>query len=275
MPINTRRPVRDAEESENHPLALAATLQHLRQLRELRVERERRTQHLSGEAAFCQDEFQRFEVEPEAQDSEVSDADGQDFAAPLQPCSYLSAGQAWAGRQRVSRSSASRDEDWAVIVRLQECDLPCGYVCGTMCAMNVPSAKSSVITFWEGEIIDNVHNTFVTSKWGAKVETDWKHWEQFSAFTPLHREVMRSGGRSSKLRDNGFVFMRWKEKQFLNAGDDCGLTIAGFYYICLNRQTGSIEGLYYDSASTPYQRLNLKPMCEGGQGHSFGHFEFR
>lgn len=36
--------------------------------------------------------------------------------------------------------------------------------------------------------------------------------------------------------------MRWKEQAFAKAGDDCGLTIAGFYYICLCRQTGDVEG---------------------------------
>ena len=36
--------------------------------------------------------------------------------------------------------------------------------------------------------------------------------------------------------------MRWKEQAFAKSGDDCGLTIAGFYYICLCRQTGDVEG---------------------------------
>ncbi|KAI7248661.1 hypothetical protein KC345_g11835 [Hortaea werneckii] len=37
-----------------------------------------------------------------------------------------------------------------------------------------------------------------------------------------------------------------------------GLTISGFYYIVLDRQTGGVEGLYYDPASTPFQRLKLR-----------------
>jgi len=39
------------------------------------------------------------------------------------------------------------------------------------------------------------------------------------------------------------MFMRWKEQAFSKLGDDCGLTIAGFYYICLCRQTGDVEGI--------------------------------
>ncbi|RMY60957.1 hypothetical protein D0863_11431 [Hortaea werneckii] len=43
-----------------------------------------------------------------------------------------------------------------------------------------------------------------------------------------------------------------------------GLTISGFYYIVLDRQTGGVEGLYYDPASTPFQRLKLRG-CSSGQ----------
>jgi hypothetical protein len=38
--------------------------------------------------------------------------------------------------------------------------------------------------------------------------------------------------------------MRWKEQCFLDAGEDCGLTIAGFYYVCMDRRTGSVDGAH-------------------------------
>jgi hypothetical protein len=38
-----------------------------------------------------------------------------------------------------------------------------------------------------------------------------------------------------------------------------GLTISGFYYIALHRQSGSIEGLYCDPGSQPYQSLRMAP----------------
>ena len=41
------------------------------------------------------------------------------------------------------------------------------------------------------------------------------------------------------------------------ANPDCGLTIGGFYYACLNRAEGSIEGFYHDPNSSPFQRLEL------------------
>lgn len=46
-----------------------------------------------------------------------------------------------------------------------------------------------------------------------------------------------------------------------------GLTISGFYYIVLDRQTGGVEGLYYDPASTPFQRLKLSG-CSSSQSRS-------
>ena len=45
-----------------------------------------------------------------------------------------------------------------------------------------------------------------------------------------------------------------------------GLTISGFYYVALRRQTGEIEGLYYDPGSLPFQVLELKPQIPGQGG---------
>jgi hypothetical protein len=42
---------------------------------------------------------------------------------------------------------------------------------------------------------------------------------------------------------------RWKEKFFVNVGAECGLTIAGFYYVCFSRSDGSVHGFYYDPNS--------------------------
>ena len=51
-----------------------------------------------------------------------------------------------------------------------------------------------------------------------------------------------------------------------------GLTISGFYYISLNRETGLIEGLYYDPGSSPYQYLTLTPE---GKMRTFPAYELR
>jgi hypothetical protein len=70
------------------------------------------------------------------------------------------------------------------------------------------------------------------------------------------------------------IFMRWKEKVFVNVQENnCGLTIAGFYYICLNCDKGTIDGFYFDRNSTPYQRLRLKPERRN-QGMTFPDYTF-
>ncbi|KAH7070423.1 vacuolar import and degradation protein-domain-containing protein [Paraphoma chrysanthemicola] len=51
----------------------------------------------------------------------------------------------------------------------------------------------------------------------------------------------------------------------------CGLTISGFYYTCLRRRDGRLEGLYYDPQSSPYQCLKL----ESKRGGAVGSWGFR
>mmetsp|Transcript_5941 Transcript_5941/g.20231 ORF Transcript_5941/g.20231 Transcript_5941/m.20231 type:complete len:292 (+) Transcript_5941:2057-2932(+) len=197
------------------------------------------------------------------------------LGAPLAPCTFLSTGQAYEGTQNVSHNSSSKEEAWKVNVRLQGCDLETGYICGSMEALNVPSAESSVVTFWEGEIVDNVNHTFFTSNWGAGRDTDVKHWSRFPSFAPLKDAVSADGGRNVDLSNYPYLFMRWKEKFFVNVGPDCGLTIAGFYYVSFSRVDGSIDGFYFDPNSSPFQKLELAATCEGRQGFSFASYKFR
>jgi hypothetical protein len=46
----------------------------------------------------------------------------------------------------------------------------------------------------------------------------------------------------------------------------CGLTISGFYYVCLKRSDGRLEGLYFDPQSSPYQCLELESRNGGAVG---------
>lgn len=87
--------------------------------------------------------------------------------------------------------------------------------------------------------------------------------------------VQKDGARSVNLTSHPYIFMRWKEKFFVNVSADCGLTIAGFYYICYSRADGSIQGFYYDPNSTPFQQLDLKPRTDGRHGYTFGSFTLR
>lgn len=53
------------------------------------------------------------------------------------------------------------------------------------------------------------------------------------------------------------MLQRWKEQYFVNVGTDCGLTIAGFYYVCFSCSDGSINGFYYDPNSRYVLALHL------------------
>lgn len=190
-----------------------------------------------------------------------------------QSCTLLTVGQAFSGTQNVS--SLQKDEAWRVNVRIQGCDLEHGYLCGTMEALNVPMADTPVVTFWEGEIVDTKNYTFFTGKWEAAPEDDIRHWTKFQSFGPLLSQVEVDGGKSVDLSNYPYIFMRWKEQYFVNVGTDCGLTIAGFYYVCFSCTDGSISGFYYDPNSSPFQKLELKATNDGRSGFSFSSYELQ
>lgn len=258
-------------------------LQQLRFLRELRARELRASGEESARVEPCPSTTESFVTRDVASFAEPSLSaecpmdctEPQDFRRP-DDCSYLQSGQQFQGTQRVSQVSVSASEDWGVQVHIEEVNLDTGYVCGSMRAENVPQAKTPVVTFWEGDIIDNVNHCFITSKWGAEKNVDVKHWPRFDGFQPIKRRVQSSGGRCDGLSTHSHIFMRWKERKFVNVGEDCGLTIAGFYYICISRQTGIIEGFYHDPHSSPYQKLHLKPLRSNcRQGYVSTYVEYR
>ena len=86
-------------------------------------------------------------------------------------------------------------------------------------------------------------------------------------------------GRAASLARAPHVYMRWKEEAFLGEGreaDRVGLSIAGFYYVRLDRATGAVAGWWADPAGPPsFQRLDLKPGGRWGGGHCVGEYQFR
>eukprot|EP00164_Ancoracysta_twista_P004378 GFYU01005902.1.p1 GENE.GFYU01005902.1~~GFYU01005902.1.p1 ORF type:complete len:207 (+),score=36.51 GFYU01005902.1:386-1006(+) len=194
--------------------------------------------------------------------------------------SVLTPGQAFVGTQNVTNTQ-SKDEAWRVHVRIQACDFDHGYLCGSMEALDVPNyqngvpgGEESVLTFWEGEIIDNVNYFFLTQRWDANKTTDIEHWSKFECFSEMREAVQKDGGKSLDIKNSDYIFMRWKEKFFVNVGVDCGLTIAGFYYACFDRKTGQVDGFYYDPNSSPFQKLELRATTEGRQGYAFAEYSF-
>jgi hypothetical protein len=103
--------------------------------------------------------------------------------------------------------------------------------------------------------------------------SSWIFW--WFVFMPfLQSQIETDGGKSLDFSNYPYIFMvwdyltcsfvygyafylpflwcymqRWKEQYFVNVGADCGLTIAGFYYVCFSCSDGSISGFYYDPNS--------------------------
>ncbi|KAF2503290.1 hypothetical protein BU16DRAFT_555297 [Lophium mytilinum] len=166
-----------------------------------------------------------------------------------------------------------------------------------------PIRTSSITTYLEGEILDFRTHTLLTESFKSSSVIDATYWRKLPPFSNLtddelvHKLVSQ---RWMEQLSQEWILMRWKERcfvkntrafnsanptptdlhprNFLNPDpeddvteDGCGLTISGFYYVCLRRSDGAVEGLYYDPQSSPYQHLKLVPVSGG----VFPKWEFR
>lgn len=115
---------------------------------------------------------------------------------------------------------------------------------------------------------------FLTRKWDADEDVDRKHWGKFKPFYKYAKNFNSDDFDYEALDNSDYVFMRWKE-QFLvpdhTIKDISGASFAGFYYICFQKSTATIEGYYYHRSSEWYQSLNLNHVRE----HSVPIYEFR
>ena len=143
--------------------------------------------------------------------------------------------------------------------------------------------QKSIKTYLEGEIIDFRHNTLLTERFKSTPLNDITYWRKLAPFRShpslSDDELLRRLVSRSFLSDlmNNYILMRWKERCFVGgdgvtgqrtAGeggveDNYGLTISGFYYVCLRRCDGRVEGLYCDPQSSPYQGLRLERRRDG------------
>ncbi|XP_020788714.1 glucose-induced degradation protein 4 homolog isoform X2 [Boleophthalmus pectinirostris] len=131
----------------------------------------------------------------------------------------------------------------------------------------------TLTTFFAGEIISR-KRPFLTRKWDADEDVDRKHWGKFQPFCKYAKSFNSDCFDYDVLEKSDYIFMRWKE-QFLvpdhTIKDISGASFAGFYYICFQKSTATIEGYYYHRSSEWYQSLNLNIIQE----HSMPIFEFR
>lgn len=75
---------------------------------------------------------------------------------------------------------------------------------------------------------------------------------KFSSFSQFSKTFNSDTFDYKALADTDFVFMRWKEHFLVpdhTIKDISGASFAGFYYICFQKSTATIEGYYYHRSS--------------------------
>ncbi|KAJ4931958.1 hypothetical protein JOQ06_010394 [Pogonophryne albipinna] len=167
----------------------------------------------------------------------------------------------------------SKGNSYAVEVVLQHVTVEDSYLCGYLKIKGLTEEYPTLTTFFAGEIISR-KRPFLTRKWDADEDVDRKHWGKFQPFYKYAKSFNSDDFDYELLDNSDYVFMRWKE-QFLvpdhTIKDISGASFAGFYYICFQKSTATIEGYYYHRSSEWYQSLNLNNVPE----HSIPIYEFR
>ncbi|XP_061741182.1 glucose-induced degradation protein 4 homolog isoform X1 [Nerophis ophidion] len=181
--------------------------------------------------------------------------------------SLLYSGSQFRGYQK------SKGNSYDVDVVLQHVTPEDSYLCGYLKIRGLTEEYPTLTTFFAGEIISR-KRPFLTRKWDADEDVDRKHWGKFQPFYKFAKTFNADDFDYGVLERSDYVFMRWKE-QFLvpdhTIKDISGASFAGFYYICFQKSTATIEGYYYHRSSEWYQSLNLNHLHE----HSMPIYEFR
>ncbi|XP_061765048.1 glucose-induced degradation protein 4 homolog [Nerophis ophidion] len=181
--------------------------------------------------------------------------------------SLLYSGSKFRGHQK------SKGNSYDVEVVLQHVTMEDSYLCGYLKIKGLTEEYPTLTTFFAGEIISK-KRPFLTRKWDADEDVDRKHWGKFQAFYQYAKTFNTDEFDYEDLKNSDYIFMRWKE-QFLvpdhTIKDISGASFAGFYYICFQKSTATIEGYYYHRSSEWYQSLNLTHVPE----HSAAIYEFR
>jgi len=217
-------------------------------------------------ASSCHSALSDCDDHSEVDSLDVADTDAEESEG--HHCSTLYGGALFC----VSQSSG--DRSYTVEVLLKHVDWDNSFLCGDLTIHNLTPQFPTMTTFFEAEIIGDKHS-FVTNKWEADEHVDLQHWTQFSSFRCEGLDkCWTDKDFVYDFRNSDYVYMRWKEHFLVHdhtIRNVKGASFAGFYYICLCRSTGVIEGFYYHSASEWFQALKLKIV----EQQSFQSFEFR
>ena len=171
------------------------------------------------------------------------------------------------------------------------------YLCGYLKIKNLTDEYPEMVTFFDGEIISDKHpfltrkwdaDEDVDKKhWVGRYKRVGKEiifenntnflQGKFLAFCQYSKNFNSDSFNYEELKKTDYVFMRWKEHflvpdhtiKVINADtnmpifmiysiqDINGASFAGFYYICFQKSTSSIEGYYFHRNSEWFQSLNL------------------
>lgn len=174
---------------------------------------------------------------------------------------------------KFSGSQKSKGNSYDVEVVLQNVDFENSSLCGYLKIKGLTEEYPTLTTFFDGEIIGPRHQ-FLTRKWDADEEVDKKHWNKFSQFSTYSKNFNNDDFNYEQLKNSDNVFMRWKELFLVpdyTIKDISGASFAGFYYICFQKSTSTIDGYYYHRNSEQFQSLSLNYIKE----NSSCTFEFR
>ncbi|KAI8906923.1 vacuolar import/degradation protein Vid24 [Gorgonomyces haynaldii] len=170
------------------------------------------------------------------------------------------------GHQNSGKSS------YQVLVELKHVDLRDSFLCGYLKINNLTEEWPELCTYFEAEIIGPKHS-FLTRKWDADESIDVQHWSKFPHFENLVHEF-NDDHFVYDFENSDFVYMRWKE-HFLVPDHKIktisGASFAGFYYICYQKSTRQIMGLYFHQNSEWFQHLSLEHVPQ----HCSGDYDFR
>ncbi|OMJ29677.1 Glucose-induced degradation protein 4-like protein [Smittium culicis] len=171
----------------------------------------------------------------------------------------------------------SEFKSYPVSITLKYVDIMRGSLCGYFCINNLLNDNSSLMTYFETEIIGINNSTFVTNKWDASVAVDAQHWGLFDQFDKYKHMLtcQHSSGTpensctatTASVSANDFdfmscdvVFMRVKELFLVpdhTISQINGASFAGFYYMCYDPADSCITGYYYHRESEKFQKIVL------------------